>query len=448
MIKIGYLPLIGLVVCLLSSCAHGKQSAEPDALAVKAKGFVTQVSKGDFSRAVSSFDETMRAAAPPERVAEIWKSLAEQHGPFVKIARTRTENSGGYSSVTVVCQFKKSSAGLKVVFNGTGQISGLWMAPAEAASDYKAPDYAKKSAFTEKQVTVGSGKWSLPGTLTLPKGKGPFPAVILVHGSGPNDRDESVGANKPFRDLAWGLASRGVAVLRYEKRTKQCRAEMVKLGSNVTVKEETIDDAVAAAALLRKTKEINPKKIFVLGHSLGGMLIPRIANADPKVCGLIVMAGATRPIEDAVVEQMQYLASLDGEISKDDQARIDQCKLQAARIKDPDLSPATPAAELPFGVPAQYWLDLRNYKPAEAAKGLKSPMLILQGERDYQVTMKDFEGWKSELSSRKNVSFKLYPKLNHLFVAGEGKSVPAEYEKPGHVSKTVIVDIADWIKKQ
>ncbi len=103
--------------------------------------------------------------------------------------------------------------------------------------------------------------------------------------------------------------------------------------------------------------------------------------------------------------------------------------------------------ELILGVPVKYWIDLKNYNPVETVKKLNIPVLILQGERDYQVTLDDFNGWKRELSSLNNFEFKLYPKLNHLFMEGEGKSTPEEYNKEGHIPEYVIKDIADWINK-
>src|SRR5690606_33004513 len=143
---------------------------------------------------------------------------------------------------------------------------------------YQAPSYADPARFSEREATVGSGTWALPGTLTLPKKEGKFPAVILVHGSGPNDRDETLGPNKPFRDLAHGLATRGIAVLRYDKRTLvHPKALASEVGAALTLREETIDDALAAAALLRTIPEVDASKIFVVGHSLGGTAIPRIA---------------------------------------------------------------------------------------------------------------------------------------------------------------------------
>src|SRR5262249_57372826 len=121
-------------------------------------------------------------------------------------------------------------------------------------------------------------------------GAGPFPGVGLAHGSGPNDRDETIAQNKPFKDLALGLASRGIAVLRYDKRTKVYPAKMAGL-AGLTVKDEVVDDAIAAASMLRSQPRIDPARVFVLGHSLGGMLVPRIAAADAKLAGVIVMAG-------------------------------------------------------------------------------------------------------------------------------------------------------------
>ena len=314
---------------------------------------------------------------------------------------------------------------------------------------YKSPEYVRADAFQEKEVTVGAGtEWALPATLTMPVGKGNYPVVVLVHGSGANDRDESHlnPANKPFKDLAWGLASKGVAVLRYEKRTKHYPRQSAAI-KNPTVYEETVEDALAAVELLRKTPQIDPKKIYVLGHSLGGYLIPRIAARDAKIAGFISLAGTTRPLEDVILEQNNYFARLDGAVSKDEQVKLDQLKQISAQIKSLKESNKDSSAAY-LGVPASYWIDLKNYNPPLEAKSLKQPILILQGERDYQVTMTDFQNWKNALGTKKFVTFKAYPKLNHLFMPGEGVPSPADYEKTNHVSAEVITDIAAWIFQQ
>ncbi len=295
---------------------------------------------------------------------------------------------------------------------------------------------------------MGSGEWALPGTLTVPNGPGPFPAVVLVHGSGPNDRDETIGPNKPFRDLAWGLASQGIAVLRYDKRTKVHAAQFTpEILANLTLQQETIDDALLAVQLLRGTQNIDPQRIFVLGHSLGAMAAPRIGQQDPALAGLILLAGPTIPLEDEILDQYTYLFNLDGTLTDAEKTELEKLQAQVARVKDPNLSDQVPATDLPLGIHAAYWLDLRDYHPAEVAKTLAMPMLVLQGGRDYQVSpTKDFAGWKTALADKANATLKLYPDLNHLMIAGQGQPNPAEYQTEGHVAPEVVSDIAAWIK--
>jgi uncharacterized protein len=263
--------------------------------------------------------------------------------------------------------------------------------------------------------------------------------VVLIHGSGPNDRDETIGPNRPFRDLAEGLASRGVAVLRYDKRTKVHPEQFSESG---TVREETMDDAIAAVALLAARPEIDASRIVILGHSLGGTLAPRIAADHSGIAAIIIMAGATRPLPTIMVEQIEYLATLDGPADEAAKKRIDQIKADAARAM---AAKAGDVGVKIFGIPAPYWADLNAYDPAAAAAKLSLPMLIMQGGRDYQVTADDLRGFKAALAGHPNVTFREFPRLNHLFMAGEGKSRPEEYRKSGHVDAAVIETVAAFV---
>jgi hypothetical protein len=416
-------------------------------LVADAQKFIEQWSTGEFTPAVERFDAAMKGAITEDQLKEIWAQLLMQVGAYQEQLSTRTIEEDGYLAVIVTTQFEKAPIDIRVVFDATGQMAGLFFSQAQAPSSaYNPPEYVDTGDFEETEVTVGSGEWELPGTLTLPKGEGPFPAVVLVHGSGPNDRDETIGPNKPFRDLAWGLASQGIAVLRYDKRTLTYRDQFS--GEDIlglTLKEETVDDALAAAQLLRQTDRIDPARIFVLGHSQGAMAAPRIGVGDPGLAGLILLAGPSRPMEDLVLEQLTYLAGIDGSIDED-KADLDLQATAVARVKDPNLSPDAPASDLPLGIPPRFWLDLREYNQVDVAKAVSMPLLILQGGRDYQVLAdKDFAGWQAGLEGKGNITFKLYPELNHLFIAGEGPSTPAEYDVEGHVSQEVIDDIAAWI---
>lgn len=424
-----------------------ESSGEAATIETLAKDLVSALASGDYRKAMENFDGTMKNALPAEKLQEAWNSLIAQFGSFVEQAGARRAKILQYDIIFVTCKFEKGTFDAKVVFDGNKQIAGLFFVPFQAPAPEKSADLVNSDVFSEKEVRVGTGELALPGTLTLPKGQGPFPAVVLVHGSGPQDRDETIGPNKPFRDLAHGLASRGIAVLRYEKRTKAFPIQMAAIMNTLTVKEEVVEDVLAAAALLRESSQIDPNKVFVLGHSLGGYIVPRIGKLGSKIAGFIIMAGTARPLEDVVLEQFTYVFSLDGVITDAEKTSLEQLKSQVAKAKDPRLSPETPAADLPLGAPAAYLLDLRGYQPAETAKEMTRPMLIMQGGRDYQVTDADFQLWENALSSQKNVEFKFYEGLNHLFMEGQGKSTPAEYEQAGHVAETVIEDIANWIRK-
>ena len=435
------------VVAALSHAQRGPETPLRD-LESSAKEFVQLLVQEKYDSATENFDSTMMRVMPPAKLEEVWKGILISVGPFKAQRRTRTEKVAKYDIVYVTCDFEKLALDVKVVFDSERKVSGLFFTRAQVAADYSPPAYAKPDLFREREVTFGADPWTLPATLALPAGTGPFPGVVLVHGSGPNDRDETVGANKPFKDLALGLATRGIAVLRYGKRTYAHRAKMSQLKDTLTVKEEVIDDVFAAVRLMKRHPAIDADRIFMVGHSLGGYIAPRIANRDRQVssiAGYVMLAGNTRTTQELLWEQTNYIMTLDGSLSDSDKQQLEKLKTQLERIGDPELSNDTPSAEL-LGVPASYWLNLRGYNPAAVAAKLNQPMLILQGERDYQVTMKDYQGWKDALSTRENVVLKSYPKLNHLFIEGEGKSTPSEYQVAGHVAKEVVDDIAEWIK--
>jgi hypothetical protein len=333
---------------------------------------------------------------------------------------------------------------VQFTINEAGLVAGLHFRPPDQPlpPSWNRPPYSNPAMFHEKAVTVGSDPWKLPGTLTIPEGKGPFPGVVLAHGPGPNDRDESMFANRIFADIAEGLGTRGIVVLRYDKRTKVYGTQMSEM--DFTLNDETVDDAVRAIALLREQPEVDAKRVFVLGHSLGGYAVPRIA-AQAHVNGAVVMAGNARRIEDIAIAQTECMLKARGSISTDDQRRLDAMKEQAGMVKS--LDPSKPHPPVLLGLPAAYFLDLKSYEPAAEAKRLSIPLLFLQGERDFQVTMEDFGMWKAGLADSKLAGFRTYPALNHLFIAGEGPGSPAEYRKPGNVAPAVVEDIATWLKK-
>jgi dienelactone hydrolase len=411
-----------------------------------AEKLLAQFIQQDYAGMIGSFNAAMTTALPQDKLKQAWDGITQQFGAYQSATGANfLARKDKYDVMLITVKFEKGMLGFRVSVDTTNnQIGGLQFVPADNAqtTPYTVPAYVDQSKFTEQDVTIGTGEWQLPGTLTLPKGSGPFAAIVLVHGSGPNDRDETIGPNKPFKDLAWGLASQGIAVLRYDKRTK-VYGEKLALSTQITVKEETVDDAVLAVEVLRQTANIDPKRVFVLGHSLGGYLAPRIAQADENLGGLIILAGLTRPLGDAMLEQYQYIASLDKNAVP--QSTLAELPAQIQAIKD--LKPGDESKPPILGAPAAYWIDLKDYRPAELAKSIARPMLILQGERDYQVTLADFKNWQDALSGRSDVQFKTYVDLNHLLMTGKGKSTPQEYQQGGSVAQAVVDDIAAWVKQ-
>jgi dienelactone hydrolase len=410
-----------------------------------AQAVLASIVANDFTKVEEQFTADMKAALPSGRLAATWTMLLDKAGAYKSCGTdVRVRTIADKQMVITPCEFERAKIDIQFAFDSAGRISGLVFRPAaSAAVPYTLPSYASPSSYAETETTIGSGEWALPATLTVPAGTGAFPAVVLVHGSGPNDRDETVGANKPFKDLATGLGSRGIAVLRYDKRTRVHRAKTAAL-TDFTVNEEVIADVLEAVKALRAQPRIDSARIFVLGHSLGGMLIPRIGTADPAIAGFIVLAGAARPLEEAIVGQTRYLAAADGTISAEEQQGIDRAAALAESVRA--LKPEDGKRGLMIsGAPASYWLDLGGYDPPSAARHVKAPMLILQGDRDYQVTHEEFAKWKAALGSRRDVTFHSYATLNHLFIAGAGPSLPAEYQVSGHVAEDVIRDIATWI---
>src|SRR5215467_10442749 len=384
---------------------------------------------GHFTQIHELFAPPLRAMVPPAALQTAWAAEIGRRGPVTSVGTPVSEPAGpGVTVVRIPVTFERGEMTVIVSVTDDGWLAGIQLAPASAAEPAKPwepPPYADPAKFDEQDVTLGSGPLTVPGTLSLPRQGGPLPAVVLLSGSGPHDRDETVGRNKPLKDLAWGLASRGVAVLRFDKVT-YAHGEKVAQERNFTLADEYLPQATAAIDLLRQHPGIDAGRIVVAGHSLGGTVAPRVAAAAPAVAGLVILAGGTQPMYWAAVRQVRYLASLNPATAAASESAVAAMTRQAEKVDSPDLSPSTPDSELPFGVPAPYWLDLRGYDPVATAAALGKPILILQGGRDYQATVaEDLAGWKAGL--------------------GSGPSSPAEYEPAQHLDPAVVTDIAAWL---
>jgi len=425
------------VLCLLSAGVLLAQPvADPKDTARKALDLLLARKYSDVIAMVSA---TSKAA---NSEAELAKKVSDTWGSAQTIGVAAVRSIGTSNIVTIPVKFANQDVSFEISLNAEGQIGLIF----PRVDPWKHPGYCGTASFKEREVTIGT-QWKLGGTLSIPDGAGPFPGVVLVHDTGAADRDEQNGAVKVFKDLAEGLSCRGVVVLRYEKRTRTYPAVTQK--EDYSAEAEIIDDAVLAAGVLRSQPEVKPGRVFALGFGFGGYLMPRIAEADGKLAGMIIVNGNERPLEDLALDEANYLnedqeKTLTGPKLEAWHRQLAVIREQAAKIKKMTQGDADSASLL--GMKGSYLLDLKGYDPAGQAKLLKLPMLILQGERDFQVNMKDFAAWKSGLQGMQGVTMKSYGPLDHLMVQGAGRSTSADYRKADqHVAPVIIDDVAKWV---
>lgn len=444
---IGFVTL--LLVLSLAPISVAQDDAEetfdPGQIAIE---YIDLALAENFESAAELHDETMRNVFPADTFARTWESIFVEAGNFQSRELVSIQNIQGFRVVRLLLKFENGDFLVSVPINLDGEVAGL---NAVAATP---PPYADPESFTETNVVVNEGgDWELPGTLTIPSADGtstadgPFAAVVFLPGSGPTDRDSTVGPNKPLRDIAQGLATKGIASLRFDKRSL-IHGQNLMGAFAFTLDDEYTSDALAAVELIRAQESVDPDRVYILGHSLGATGAVRTLSADPMLTGGILMAGSPLPLQDAAIRQIEYLSTLESNQFDAAQAQMDAMLAQLTEIEA--ITEETPEDQAFFGAYTAYWLDLAENPVGQLAETLSQPLLILQGERDYQATMDDFTAWQEVLTDKTDVTFMSYPALNHLFLEGEGvgKSTPDEYVIPGNVPESVINDIVEWIMSQ
>ena len=434
---------VAVALALGASTAHA-QPARPvsDSAGTTAVAFVRSLERGAWDTAAQ-----LAALTPPAEVTTeallrgVWTQLVGQLGPLASLVPAPATANGESRIVDLGARFERSEVTLRVVVGPAGKVTGFWVTPPRAPA-YTPPPYAAPARVREDEIAFGA-VLPLPATVTLPRGAtGRVPAVVLVHGSGPLDRDARVGANRPFRDLALGLAARGIAVLRYDKRTYVHPRALA--GQRVTLEVEVIDDALAALVAARAYPGVDPARVFVVGHSIGATFSPDIADRDGHVAGVALLAPAGRSISQVALEQLDYLIER-ARAAGQPTASYEPVRAQLAALVARRLPRDTPV----LGAPAWYWYDLDDRRPLELAGASRVPALAIFGGRDYQVTAADVDAWRKTFAGRTNATVEMRPAVNHLLVPGRGPSSPEEYQaRPGHVEEAIVERLARWILAQ
>ncbi len=414
-----------------------------------AKTFVDTLLNGDAASLETEYaltDEMNTALAAQGGLAGLQTQL-KTLGAVKSMEDPSVTESGEYTVYSVPCSFETQNLDVVISIDAENRIAGIVMGQYTGTEGEETASLPSGVSEEELALPVeGHDGWELGGTLTLPEGDGPFPAVVLVQGSGASDRDETLGANKPFRDLAWGLAEKGIAVYRYDKRTYVYGQDIMS-DTSFTLDDETVNDAAAAAELLKGQEKIDGEHIFILGHSLGGQAVPRIEKLCTEkgtgTAGYIFLAAPARPLDVLMQEQFDFLGTFPDNQTEEANAQMDTYYSELDRLENPE---AIPEDEMVMNAYPAYWKDLLAYDQVAMADEMTEPCLVLQGEEDYQVTMEDFGIWKDAYEDRENWQFISYPGLTHLFMEGKKSDGASAYNAAQQVDEQVISDIAAFVK--
>lgn len=402
--------------------------------------YCEQMDKGDFEQVYEALTEKNKTAVPKETLKQSWDQNVSSGNNYTEIAETTYVVENNMAAVSVVINYNGQGRAINFVYNTDKKLEGL-----NFTRHFIKPALTTKEKIEEREITVGDGDRALFGILTLPKEQQPKQVVLLVHGSGPNDLNETIGQNKMFEQLAHYLAEQGIASVRYNKR--YCEHPELSTSEPMTVENEVLQDVTSAVKLIKSTNEVKDSKLVLVGHSLGGMLSPKIAKDNPEIEAIASLGGSPRHLADIVYDQnIMFIEALPDQTKEEKDALLSQAKAMSAQAKA--VSEDKKDSVIPIlGVTEQYWYSMNQIDIPALSKELTVPVLIMQGGSDFQVTKADYTAWQNAFKGNKNVTFKWYDKLNHIFMVTNGKKDVTEYQIKGELDTAFLKDLNNWIKK-
>lgn len=384
------------------------------------------------------FNEELKGQLDEDKIALTHIQIKKDYGDYIgnidfdkKVTAEKTFYLRGM-------EFSRKKLDLIFSIDKDRKLTVFRIAPYSIKPDWKVPSYVNTDLFEIHDQKIGK-KMPLLAEMTKSSKTMDFVLTVLVHGSGPNDMDGTVGPNKLFKDLAYGLGSNKISTLRYNKRSYDYPTYLQGNIMNLKIDNVVVDDAVEA---IKKARELGATKVILIGHSLGAHMAPKIAEIA-KPDAVILLAGNVSPLEDLIIPQVEHIMKHDPS-SAINEFQYNALKFQVENLKKRKYDEAT-IGELPFNLPGTFWKSLQDYDPRSFSKKQDIPYLILNGGRDYQVSPKEAKKWKNGNKHEHSKTI-IYPKLNHLFYSGEGILIPSEYEREAHMDEAVLTDIVKWIQ--
>ena len=422
--------------------------------------FINHTASGDFETAVLLFHEAMAEAIPAEYLHDIWEEVLSITGEFIEIYDIQNAEVQGFFVSGLILRHENTGFVWNVVFTEEGLIAGLNSGGFVPLDVPVITEPTAMEGFVEEPILIGENtNFPLRGILSIPiDAEFPVPAAIIVHGSGPSDLDGHMFGNRPYRDIAHFLAANGIAVIRNDKRTYAHPYRMQQeFGGSATVWHESIEDALLAAEMLTQDPRIDSNRIYIIGHSLGGILAPRIHAAIGEFAGLILMAATPRSLMELFIEQNTAsvisgygMGVIDEETKNIMLYQILTLEAELNAIAYLTKEEAKTTFIEPLGVWAYYLQDLETHTFADYIGLTDVPILVMQGGRDFQILPDvDFILIQELLESRDNTTFMLFDGLNHSFIPTEAANFVEHaafmMHFPGVVYELVLQAIVDWI---
>ncbi len=423
--------LLGFML-IFTACSAKETLGEEKARELAAKHIQCFVD-GDFDAVTADFSAAVAKQLDAAALEQGWQTVvAMTGGVYGGVHETTYAEQQGMSVVKTVLNYGSQGLVATFAYDAEGKLGGLNLNVTVLETSLTDND-----VLTEKEIAIG--EYRLTGVVTLPDNVDNYPVAVLVQGSGASDYDETIGANKPFREIAHYLAEKGIATVRVNKRFYQ-KPETAN-PETLTIWDEYMDDVYAA---IDYAKANVSEDVFVIGHSQGGMSAPKIA-LDNNLKGIVMMAGTVRGLEDIIYDQnAAVIMPSDAYSDRDKEEMMNEIGANVQAVK----ALTENSTDAPFGMPAAYWLSLRELDGENILKTTDLPVLIMQGTADFQVYMdKDFEYMKTVLGDRENIIFKAYDGLNHIFMPQSlpGVTDTSEYMAENHIPQYVLDDIADFI---